>query len=203
MANITWWNLSEVREWLKSWTLAHAGSLKAKWLLATVSFSEASFFLVPPDVVLIAILIVLPMRWVYYAGLTTITSVLGGVFGYVVGYFFFATIGNWIIGLYGLHDEFLYVETLFADHAFWSIFISAFTPIPFKVFTLSAGFFQINFGVFVLASLFGRAMRFFVVAYIIHRFGASVGRAIYRYFNLAALIGVGVLVLLILYFYLT
>lgn len=202
MINQALFNPSLAKDRIRDWTSRNAGSFKAKVVLFLVSFSESSFFLVPPDVVLIAILVVLPARWFYYASLTTIASVLGGILGYVLGFFFFEVVGELIISTYGLEEEMTQVGLLFDQNAFLAIFISAFTPIPYKVFTIAAGFFQINFLVFVVASVFGRGLRFFIVGYLMSRFGPSVGRLMYKYFNLAAAIVAILALLALLYFYL-
>lgn len=203
MINKALFNPSLTKDRIRDWTSRHASGFKAKVVLALVAFSEASFFLVPPDVVLIAILVIVPARWFYYASLTTVASVLGGMFGYVLGFFFFEAIGQWIITTYHLAEEMSQVSLLFGNNAFLAIFISAFTPIPYKVFTITAGFFKINFLVFILASLLGRGLRFFFVGYLMNRFGPALGRTMYKYFNLFAL-GIAIcLIMVILYFYLT
>ena len=203
MINKALFNPSLTKDRIRDWTSRHAGGFKAKVALVLVAFSEASFFLVPPDVVLIAILVIVPVRWLYYASLTTVASVLGGILGYVLGFFFFEAIGQWIITTYNLTEEMSQVGLLFSNNAFLAIFISAFTPIPYKVFTITAGFFRINFLIFLLASLFGRGLRFFLVGYLMNRFGPALGRTMYKYFNLFALGLVLCLISVVLYFYLT
>ena len=136
-------------------------------------------------------------RWIYYASLTTITSVLGGVVGYFVGMFLFDVVGVPIIKLYALEAQIEKVGTLFAQNAFLAIFISAFTPIPYKAFTLSAGFFSISFPVFIIASLIGRALRFFGVAFLAQKFGQALGNLIFAYFNVISLVVAAIIVALV------
>lgn len=166
---------------------ARGGPL-ARQILFWTAFSESSVFLVPPDVVLIAILLTGVQNWKYYATLTTIASVLGGIFGYVIGFFLFDTIGEWIITTYNLGDSFLEVSNLYDTYAFWVVFISAFSPIPYKLFTITAGVFHINFFMFVVASLIGRGLRFFIVSYLVHRYGARFVAMIQKYFNIVTFI---------------
>lgn len=200
---ISWfYRLNDYRDLFRDWVLRHSRGAKAKWTLFLVSFSESSFFLIPPDVILIAILVTAPKKYLYYAGLTTVASVLGALFGYLIGFFFFETIGQWVVTLYSLEEEMIYVGELFARNAFWAIFVSAFTPVPYKVFTIGAGFFRIDLFVFILASILGRGLRFLIIGLFMNRFGPTMGRMMYRYFNYLALIFVLGLLFLIIYFYL-
>lgn len=156
-----------------------------------MSFSESSFFLIPPDVLLIAILSAQAGRWVYYAFLTTVSSVAGAVFGYVLGYHVFDLVQP-LIDLYGLTAEFAHVGVLYEESTFLSVFTAAFTPIPFKVFVLAGGFFKVPFIPFLLASILGRGMRFFLVAWLSHRYGPRAAEFTLRYMD-RILIGLVVL----------
>ena len=189
--------LQKTRESLQDWVDNRAHGKVAKIWLAIFSFTEASFFVVPPDVFLLAILINNGTRWVHYASITTITSVAGGLLGYLFGFFFFDVIGEFIINTYHLQSQMLMVSEMFSDNAFWTIFISAFTPIPFKVFTISAGFFKIDILIFLLASLLGRGMRFFAVGYIVKVFGKQMARNAFKYFNWIVLIILVILILVV------
>ena len=168
---------------MKEWTLNKSYGTRAKVWLVFFSFAEASFFIIPPDIFLMAILINNGVKWVYYSALTTVASVAGALLGYTFGFLFFDWAGEWIINAYNLQEQMLLVSAMFSKNAFWTIFISAFTPIPFKVFTISAGFFQINLWIFLLASILGRGMRFFAVGYIVKVFGKQMARYAFRYFN--------------------
>jgi membrane protein YqaA with SNARE-associated domain len=114
--------------------------------------------------------------------------VAGGLFGYLIGYLAFTTFGAPLVNLYHLQEEFAAVENYFSNNAFWSILVAAFTPIPYKVFTLAAGLFRVNIWTFVLASLVGRGARFFAVAYLTKRFGERVMQLVLRYVNAVILI---------------
>ena len=180
--------LDRTKNTLRDWSHKHSKGKNAKFWLAVFSFSEASFFIIPPDVFLLAILINQGHRWLYYAFLTTTFSVLGALLGYVFGFFFFDWVGEFLIDTYSLQSQMQTVSLLFQQNAFWSIFVSAFTPIPFKVFTISAGFFHINIFVFFIASLLGRGLRFLSVAYLVKLFGRQMAQYTYRYFNYLTLV---------------
>jgi len=172
----------------RNWFTRRAHGRNAQRWLALLSFSEASFFPFPPDLLLIPILLASASRWVYYAFLTTLFSVLGGVAGYFIGAFFFEMIGTPVILFYGLEMEMIRVGEFFETNAFFAIFAAAFTPIPYKVFTLGAGFFSINFLVFIFASILGRGMRFFAISYAVSLFGDKIGNFVFKYFNILSLI---------------
>lgn len=167
------------------WFEERAHGTSAKVWLFLLSFSESSFFLIPPDALLVPMLIVNSSRWLYYALFTTAASVLGALFGYVIGAVFYDTIGIRVIEFYGLGEEFLEVGARFDDHTFLVMFLAAFTPIPFKVFVLSGGLFKVNLFAFTLASILGRGLRFFLVAYITRAFGARIAYIFIRYSNIA------------------
>jgi membrane protein YqaA with SNARE-associated domain len=170
------------------WFEERARGRAARVWLFLLSFSESSFFLIPPDILLVPMLIVSPSRWLYLAALTTTASVLGALFGYVIGAVFYDTIGASIIEFYSLEERFLEVEAKFDNNTFLAMFLAAFTPIPFKVFVLSGGFFKVNLVAFTLASIAGRGLRFFLVAYITRVFGAHVAYIFIRYTNIATAI---------------
>lgn len=177
--------LQTIKDSLVAWTVRHAEGKNAKWWLFGLAFAESSFFPIPPDVLLGAILMTRErIRAFFYATVTTVGSVLGGLFGYAIGYFFFQTIGVWLVGVYHLEAQMETVRMLFADNAFFAIFVAAFTPIPYKVFTITAGLFSINLPVFIIASILGRGGRFFAVAGVMRFFGGHIARIAYRYFNL-------------------
>lgn len=197
MGLFTWTH--DVRDRVWAWFSERAHGAHARAWLFAVSFSESSFFLVPPDVLLVAILLAGAERWVFYASLTTVASVLGGAFGYVLGAAFFDTVGSRIISLYDLAGAMARVSDLYHANAFWAVFTAAFTPIPYKVFVLAAGFFKIDFFAFMAASLLGRGLRFFAVAFIVRRYGEGILALVMRYFNvLTALFILGVLALVFL-----
>lgn len=164
------------------------------WVLFLLAFAESSFFPVPPDVLLIALAVSIPAKALRYALVCSVGSVLGGMFGYLIGYQFMEFIGFGILNFYGLTDKYESMAELYNRYNAWVIGIAGFTPIPYKVFTISAGAFKINFLVFLLASVVSRSARFFLVAGLIYVFGEQIRTFIERYFNILAVIFVLLLV---------
>lgn len=171
---------------------AHGPHMRA-WL-ALFAFIESIFFPVPTAAFLIPILMIDARRWVSYAAYTSFFSVLGGIAGYLIAAFFFDTIGIRIIDFYGLSAQMEHVQALFNANAFWVVLTGAFTPIPYKVFVLTAGFLKINFLAFLFASIVGRSMQFFLIGYVMRLFGPTVTRVFLKYFNVVVLIIIGALI---------
>jgi len=185
---------NQLKNWFKIKILVMASSTQAKWWLAVIAFAESSFFFLPPDPFLMAVVIASRSSWLLYSLWTMSFSVLGGVFGYFIGFVFFDLVGRLIIGFYGLESEFLQIEEMFSATAFGTIFVSAFSPIPYIAFTIAGGFFGINLAIFVTASLLGRGLRYLTIGYLTHLFGRQMSRLVYRYFNLVSLV-IGTLIL--------
>ena len=179
---------------LYSWVLRWAETPHGSWALFLLAFSESSFFPVPPDVLLIALAVSIPKKSFKYALICTAGSLMGGCLGYLIGWQFMITIGENIIQLYGLTHKMQYIKDLYMQYDAWAIGIAGFTPIPYKVFTISAGAFDINFTVFVIASAISRAARFFLVAWLIYIFGPKIKIFIDKYFNILAITFVVLLV---------
>jgi len=195
--------LQTLKETMSSWAVRRTEGKNAKWWLFGMSFAESSFFPVPPDVLLIAILMTKERaRAFYYATITTAGSVLGGLLGYAIGYFLFQTVGVWLVDIYHLEAEMITVQKLFADNAFFAIFVAAFTPIPYKVFTIAGGLFGISIPTFIIASILGRGGRFFAVATVMRYFGGHIARMFYEYFNLISFAIVMVLGIILYVFFL-
>ena len=173
-------------DWVLHWANTPYGA-PALFLLALV---ESSVFPVPPDVLLIALSISLPHRAWYYATICSLGSVIGGVIGYLLGWGFWTLLADFFFTYVpGFTPQlFARVQALYAEHDFWVVFAAGFTPIPYKVITIAAGVFLINFPVFVLASLIGRSARFFLVAGLIRRYGPGIRSFVDRYFNLLSLL---------------
>jgi len=173
-------------DWVLHWAETPYGA-PALFLLA---FVESSVFPVPPDVLLIALCITLPRRAWYYALLCSVGSLLGGMLGYLLGWGFWSLLDDFFFSYVPgfTPDLFARVQALYAEHDFWVVFAAGFTPIPYKVITIAAGVFLINFPIFVLASLIGRSARFFLVAGLIRRFGPGIRSFVDRYFNLLSLL---------------
>jgi membrane protein YqaA with SNARE-associated domain len=171
---------------LYDWVLHWAATPYGTWALFWLAFAESSFFPIPPDVLLIAMCVGRPERSLKYALVCSLGSVLGGCLGYLIGWQFMAALGDRIVALYGLTDKVDYIETLYRTYDAWAVGIAGFTPSPYKVFTIAAGMFEINFSVFVLASMASRSARFFIVGGLIFVFGPRIQRFIDRYFDLLA-----------------
>lgn len=148
--------------------------------LAGLSFAESSFFPIPPDVMLAPMTLSRPERAWYYAALTTIASVLGGLLGYFIGVFAFELVEP-LLHRAGYWDAYLLARDWFTRWGFWAVFMAGFSPIPYKVFTISAGVVGMALLPFLLASLVGRGARFFLVAGLMRWGGASMEQGLRRY----------------------
>jgi membrane protein YqaA with SNARE-associated domain len=137
-----------------------------------LSFAESSFFPVPPDVLLAPMCVARPPAWWRLALLTTLASVVGGMFGYLLGALFLDLLAPWIERM-GYAPAMEQARAWFAEWGFWAVFLAGFSPIPYKAFTLTAGALGMPLLSFVLASLCGRGGRFFLVAWLMSRFGAA------------------------------
>ena len=192
--------MRQLSQWLrklKSWVEGFAQKPGALWALFLVAFVESSFFPIPPDVLLIAIAVLVPKKSFRYALICSVGSVLGGMFGYLIGYEFYDAVGRRIIDFYGLTSAYEKVRLMYESNAFMAVAIAGFTPIPYKVFTIAAGVFKISFGVLVLASALSRSARFFLVGALIYYFGPKVQVFIDKYFDW---ISIGFVLLLVLGF---
>jgi len=187
---------------LYDWVLHWAETPYGVPALSTLALAESSFFPIPPDPLLMALCLGAPAKSYRFALVATVASVVGGILGFAIGAYAWELLADpfyrWVPGV--TPETFAEVKTLYDRWDFWAIFVAGLTPIPYKVFTISAGVFAIELPIFILASIVGRGLRFFVVAALIHRFGVPVSRFIDRYFNLltlafAALLVLGFLVL--------
>ena len=168
---------------LYNWVLHWAETPYGTWALFLLAFSESSFFPVPPDILLIALAVAIPKKSLKYAMICSAGSVLGGCFGYLIGWQFMAGIGEKIISFYNLTQKIEYIKDLYMQYDAWAIGIAGFTPVPYKVFTISAGAFSINFSVFIIASVLSRSARFFLVGGLIYLFGPRIQAFIDKYLN--------------------
>ena len=168
---------------LYDWTIGWAVTPVASFALFFISLIEAIFFPIPPDVLLVAMSVARSRSAFRYAALTLLGSVLGGVIGYFVGLYLMDTIGMSIISFYDMESQFESLRQTFKQNAVMAIAISGFTPIPFKVFTISSGAFGVPLVLFIGVATVSRAARFFLVAALFHRFGAQIKSKIDRYFN--------------------
>ncbi|MBW1635455.1 MAG: DedA family protein [Deltaproteobacteria bacterium] len=158
------------------------------WVLFLVAFVESSFFPLPPDVFLIAMCVAIPLKSFRYAAICSFGSVLGGGFGYGLGYWFMDSVGMPIVEWYGILDKYELVQHYFKEYDVWIVAIAGFTPIPYKLFTITAGSVHASFITFMVVSLFARSARFFLVAGLIWKFGPGIKQFIDRYFNILSLV---------------
>jgi membrane protein YqaA with SNARE-associated domain len=189
---------SEPRSWLRrlyDWCLAGAHKPHAMWIMGAVSFAESSFFPVPPDVMLIPMALARPERAYVMAAWCTATSVAGGVAGYAIGALLYDSLGGWLIQLYGYGDKVETFRAAYAQWGAWIILLKGLTPIPYKIVTITSGFAGYNFGLFVLFSIIARAGRFFLLAFLLHRYGERARHIIEKRLGLWVLLGAGVVVI--------
>jgi membrane protein YqaA with SNARE-associated domain len=156
---------------LYDWCIDAAGKPYATWILGAVSFVESSFFPVPPDIMLIPMSLARPDRAWRYAAICTLTSVAGGMLGYLIGALLYDSVGVWIVRVWGYGDKIEAIRQAFADYGAWIILGKGVTPIPYKIVTIASGFAGYNFGSFVALSLLTRGVRFFAEAFLLKRYG--------------------------------
>ncbi len=175
---------------LYDWVLSWADHPQGQTALFVIAFAEASFFPIPPDVLLIAMAVGSSKNALRFAGICTLGSVLGGVTGYFIGSFLWEILGQYFFAYVpGFTPEiFAKVSQIYEDNAFWAVFTAGFTPIPYKVFTVSAGATGISFLPFIAASICSRSLRFFAVGILMKIFGPPVRGFIDKYFNILAIV---------------
>ena len=181
--------IKRLYNWILSWSESRWG-----WLaLFTIALFEASWFPLPPDILLIALCLGATKRSFRFATICLVGSVLGAALGYMIGYFLWTTPSGEATALANLFYEYIFsvdsfnnVGALYDRFNFWIVFTAGFTPLPFKLFTIAGGMFHINFLMFIIASMVSRGMRFFLIAWLIWKFGAPIKSFIEKYFNLLA-----------------
>jgi len=192
---VAWWHLHRR---IYDWTLGWAYRPSAAVALFVLSFAESSFFPVPPDVLLMPLVLGNRRRWLRYATICSVASVVGGVLGYAIGMWLLEGIHpyayRWFAWAGFTPQKFHEVAVAYERWNFWVVFAAGFTPLPFKLITITAGVFQINFVVFLVAAVVSRSARFFLVAGLMRAFGAKITPFIDRYFNWLALLFVALLV---------
>jgi membrane protein YqaA with SNARE-associated domain len=179
---------------LYDWCIAAADKTYATWILGVVSFAESSFFPVPPDVMLIPMSLARPDKAYRYAFICTLTSVGGGIVGYLIGYLLWESLGQWIIQLYGYADKVDVFRETYRQYGAWIILLKGLTPIPYKLVTITSGFVEYSFFWFVVLSLITRGARFYLLAFLLHRYGAWAREIIEKRLGLWTAIGAAALV---------
>jgi membrane protein YqaA with SNARE-associated domain len=165
---------------LYDWTLRMAGHRHAIRYMGAVSFAESSFFPIPPDVMVVPMVLARRDQAWLIATVCTISSVLGGILGYFIGMFLYDSVGQWLIRVYGMGEGIETFRETYREWGAWIILIKGFTPIPFKLVTIASGIAEFNFPVFVAAALATRGARFFLIAWLLKRYGASMQEFIER-----------------------
>ncbi len=179
---------------LYDWVLGWADTPYGPAALLFLAFAEASFFPVPPDILLMALALGEPLKSFWYAFLSTVGSVTGGLLGYYIGYSFMNTIGVRILTFYGAMEKFEYLRHLYNEYNVWFLAVAGFTPIPYKVFTIASGAFHSPILLFIVVSAASRAARFYLVALFFYFFGERARDFIDRYFNLLTILFVVLLI---------
>lgn len=159
---------------LYDWTIRLAERRDALWVLAAVSFIESSVFPIPPDVLLVPMIIATPRRAFLIATVATIASVAGGMLGYAIGAFFFDAVGAPVLQFYGYTDRFEQFRTAYNDWGAWAVLIAGISPFPYKVITILSGVTGLDFAIFAVASVIARAVRFYLEAALLWKFGPPV-----------------------------
>ncbi len=180
---------------LYDWCIGAAEKPYAVWLMGAVSFAESSFFPVPPDVMLVPMALARPDRAYRLAAWCTVTSVAGGIAGYAVGALLYDSIGAWLISLYGYADKVEGFRAAYAEWGAWIILLKGLTPIPYKIVTITSGFAGYNLGLFILFSIIARAGRFYVIAFLLHRYGPQAREIIERRLGLWVTLSAAVVVI--------
>ncbi|MHA6316078.1 YqaA family protein [Altererythrobacter sp. CAU 1778] len=171
-------------KWLRGlyeWTMEKAAHPHAVWWLALFSFMESSFFPIPPHPLLGLMCLAEPKKAIRFAGVATLASVAGAMFGYAIGWGLYDTVGEPLIAALGLTESFPAAQCTFEEYGVIAVIIAAATPVPFKLLTITAGFMEMPILPFLLASLAGRALIFMTVGILFRLFGAPIKRIIDEY----------------------
>ena len=166
------------------WVISWASTPYALYALILLSFTESFFFPIPPDILLIAMAFSKPRHSFFYATLCSLSSVVGGIAGYIIGYFLFESIGKLIFDLYGGINQFETVKEYYNSKGAWMVLIGGFTPVPYKLVTIASGAFLMDFKIFLICSVISRSARFFLDSLLIFCFGEKIRQLLEKYFNL-------------------
>ncbi len=159
---------------LYDWTIRMAEHPRALWVLAIVSFAESSVFPIPPDVLMIPMILAAPSRAFLIAGVALVASVLGGMAGYAIGAFAYDSVGQPVLAALGKAEAMEAFNTRFNDFGFWAVLTAGVTPFPYKVITIMSGWTSMPLGVFIATSILARGLRFFFVAWLLWKYGAPI-----------------------------
>ena len=184
--------------WLRrqyDFIIKYADSSYALWILCAISFAESSFFPLPPDLLLIPMLIANPNKAWFLGTICTITSVVGGFLGYAIGFYLYMSIGEWIIKTYNLQEAFMRFNQGFNNWGFWIIALKGLTPVPYKLVTIASGLAKFDLMQFSLASLIARGSRFFMLCGLLKYFGPTAKKWIEEYLGVFLLLTLATIVL--------
>ncbi|MBL4733057.1 MAG: DedA family protein [Rhizobiaceae bacterium] len=179
---------------LYDWVFKLAEHKRATWALAGFSFVESSFFPIPPDVLLIPMVLAKKHRWMFYAAICTVASILGAFLGYYIGAVLYESIGQPILAFYGKENAFESIAAWYNKWGGWGVLFAAITPFPYKVLTIFSGATGLNFATFVIVSIVGRGLRFFIVAGLLYKVGDPIREFIEKRLGLMFTIGMVLLV---------
>jgi len=171
-----------------NWTLEKAQHKNAKWYLSLISFVESSFFPIPPDILLIPMALASKANALFYAFICTLFSVLGGILGYVIGYFFYNSVGIYIVDFYHLENSFNIFESYYKEFGILIVLGAGITPFPYKFITIASGVFGLNIFLFIIVSIIGRGLRFYLIAILLYFFGEKIKLIIDKYFNILTIV---------------
>ena len=171
-----------------NWTLEKAQHKNAKWYLSLISFVESSFFPIPPDILLIPMALASKARALFYAFMCTLFSVLGGILGYAIGYFFYNSVGIYIVDFYHLENSFNIFESYYKEFGILIVLGAGITPFPYKFITIASGVFGLNIFLFIIVSIIGRGLRFYLIAILLYFFGEKIKLIIDKYFNVLTIV---------------
>jgi membrane protein YqaA with SNARE-associated domain len=171
-----------------NWTLEKAQHKNAKWYLSLISFAESSFFPIPPDILLIPMALASKARALFYAFMCTLFSVLGGILGYAIGYFFYNSVGIYIVDFYHLENSFNIFENYYKEFGILIVLGAGITPFPYKFITIASGVFGLNIFLFIIVSIIGRGLRFYLIAILLYFFGEKIKLIIDKYFNILTIV---------------
>ena len=171
-----------------NWTLEKAQHKNAKWYLSLISFVESSFFPIPPDILLIPMALASKANALFYAFISTLFSVLGGILGYAIGYFFYNSVGIYIVDFYHLENSFNIFESYYKEFGILIVLGAGITPFPYKFITIASGVFGLNIFLFIIVSIIGRGLRFYLIAILLYFFGEKIKLIIDKYFNILTIV---------------
>ena len=171
-----------------NWTLEKVQHKNAKWYLSLISFAESSFFPIPPDILLIPMALSSKAKALFYAFICTLFSVLGGILGYAIGYFFYNSLGIYIVEFYHLENSFSVFGNYYKEFGILIVLGAGITPFPYKFITIASGVFGLNIFLFIIISIIGRGLRFYLIAILLYFFGEKIKLFIDKYFNILTIV---------------